>query len=375
MRNFLRYCVRIRPTERASVPGLLDVDQKPGSAIPRVDPLSSCFLRRAAWLLSAAAWLAVGAPPALAFDLQGHRGARGLAPENTLAAFRTALAIGVTAIETDLALTKDGVLVLAHDPRLNPALVRGADGRWIEAEGPAIRALTLDELRRYDVGRVNPEHRYARQWPHQRPADGERIPTLAQLIDLVKAHGGTVRLNLETKLAPTDADTPEPAPFARAVVEALRRSGMVERATIQSFDWRTLVEVKRIAPELATACLTIEAENFDTVRADASGASPWHAGLKRADHGGSLPRLVKAAGCGTWSMFWRNLTPALAAEAKALGLRLLPWTVNDPAAMAQMIDLGVDGIITDYPDRLRAVLEQRGMPVPDPAAIDARALR
>lgn len=376
MRNFFRDCVRTCLTERVTVPGPVDVDQNPGSAIPQVNALPFWFLRRRAMrLLLAAAWLAVGAPPAFAFDLQGHRGARGLAPENTLAAFRAALAIGVTTIETDLAMTKDGVLVLAHDPRLNPALVRDTDGRWLAAEGPAIRALRFDELRRYDVGRLNPEHRYARQWPHQQPVDGERIPTLAQLIDLVKASGRAVRLNLETKLAPTDADTPGPALFARAVVEELRRLGVAERATIQSFDWRTLVEVKRVAPEIGTACLTIEAENFDTVRADASGASPWHAGLKRADHGESLPRLVKAAGCGTWSMFWRNLTPALAAEAKALGLKLVPWTVNEPDAMAQMIDLGVDGIITDYPDRLRVVLAGRGMTLPEPATVTAHPLR
>jgi glycerophosphoryl diester phosphodiesterase len=308
---------------------------------------------------------------AFAFDAQGHRGARGLAPENTLAAFRTALAIGVTTIETDLAMTRDGVLVLAHDPRLNPALARDADGRWLAADGPAIRELTFDELRRYDVGRLNPEHRYARQWPHQQPADGERIPTLEQLIELVKSSGAPVRLNLETKLVPGDAATPAPAPFARAVVEALRRSGMVERATIQSFDWRTLVEVKRIAPEIDTVCLTIEAENFDTVRADETGASPWHAGLKRAEHGDSLPRLVKAAGCGTWSMFWRNLTPALLSEAHSLGLKVLPWTVNEPAAMARLIDLGVDGIITDYPDRLRAVMKARGLRLPEAVKVSA----
>ncbi|MFZ5540854.1 MAG: glycerophosphodiester phosphodiesterase, partial [Pseudomonadota bacterium] len=331
-------------------------------------------LRGGAGALAAAALLSV-AGTSSAFDLQGHRGARGLAPENTLAAFRAALAIGVTTIETDLAMTKDGALVLAHDPRLNAALARDADGRWLAADGPAIRALTLDELRRYDVGRLNPEHRYARQWPHQRPADGERIPTLAQLIELVKASGAPVRLNVETKVAPNDPDTLDPALFARAVVESLRRSGMAERATIQSFDWRTLLEVKRIAPEIDTACLTIEAETFDTVRADASGASPWHAGLKRADHGESLPRLVKAAGCGTWSMYWRNLTPALAAEAKALGLKLLPWTVNEAAAMARLIDLGVDGIITDYPDRLRAVLAERGMALPEPATAAPASFR
>lgn len=344
--------------------------------MPELGGLRSSRCRRAWSAVTLVALLStVGAPPAFAFDLQGHRGARGLAPENTLAAFRAALAIGVTTIETDLAMTKDGVLVLAHDPRLNPALARDAGGRWLAAEGSAIGALTYDELRRYDVGRLNPGHRYARQWPHQRPADGERVPTLVQLIELVKATGAAVRLNVETKVAPNDPDTPEPALFARTVVESLRRSGMAERTTIQSFDWRTLLEVRRIAPEIATACLTIEAEAFDTVRADASGASPWHAGLKRADHGESVPRLVKAAGCGTWSMFWRNLTPALAAEAKALGLKLLPWTVNEPAVMARLIDMGVDGIITDYPDRLRDVMAERGMVLPEPVTVAPAPLR
>ncbi len=352
----------------------VDADQeRPDANREFVRPAASACRGRVRSHAATLAALVVCAWPVFvfAFDLQGHRGARGLAPENTLAGFRTALAIGVTTIEADLAMTRDGVLVLAHDPRLNPALARGADGRWLAADGPAISELTLDELRRYDVGRLNPAHRYAHQWPHQQPADGERIPTLDQLIELVKSSGAPVRLNLETKLVPNDAATPAPAPFARAVVEALRRSGMVERATIQSFDWRTLVEVKRIAPEIATVCLTIEAENFDTVRADESGASPWHAGLRRAEHGDSLPRLVKAAGCRTWSMFWHNLTPALMTEAHALGLKVLPWTVNEPAAMARLIDLGVDGIITDYPDRLRAVMKERGLRLPDAVKLSA----
>jgi glycerophosphoryl diester phosphodiesterase len=133
---------------------------------------------------------------------------------------------------------------------------------------------------------------------------------------------------------------------------------------VQSFDWRTLIEARRIAPEIHTACLTIESPNFDTMRAAQDGASPWHAGLRAADHGGSVPRLVRAAGCGSWSPFWRNLTPALLSEARALGLRVLPWTVNDPAQMASLLDMGVDGIITDYPDRLRGLMAQRGMPLP-----------
>jgi glycerophosphoryl diester phosphodiesterase len=310
---------------------------------------------------------AVTATNSGAFDLQAHRGGRGLAPENTLAAFEQALALGVTTLETDLAMTRDGVLVLSHDPRLNPALTRGPDGRWLEGEGPAIFSLTHSELAQFDVGRLNPDSGYARQWPAQRPVDGARIPTLAELFAL--ARDSAVRFNIETKLTPDTTrdgvgETPAAERFARAVIEETRRAGLERRVTVQSFDWRTLVAVRQLAPEIATACLTIQTANNDTVRPEADGASRWHAGLRLADHGGSVPRLAKAAGCGVWSPFWRNLTPALVEEAQALGLAVLPWTVNEPADLDRMVSLGVDGLITDYPDRARAVLAARGLPLP-----------
>lgn len=319
--------------------------------------------RRARRSLVALALLA-SAAPGFAFDLEGHRGTRGLAPENTLAAFRTALAVGVTTIETDMAVTKDGVIVLSHEPFLNPDIVRDTDGRWLAAKGPPIHALTLAELRRYDIGRLNPASAYARQFPEQRPADGERFSTLDELFALARASAKPVRFNVETKITPASGDsTPDPESFARAVVAAVRAAGMTERVTVQSFDWRTLRAVKRLAPELETSCLTIQSKDMDTVSA-ADGASPWFAGLSLAEHGGSLPATVKAAGCGVWSMFWRNLTPAELAQAHALGLKVLPWTVNDPFDMRRLVDLGVDGIITDYPDRLRAVLAEKGMALP-----------
>ena len=140
--------------------------------------------------------------PALAFDLQGHRGARGLRPENTLAAFSFALATGVTTLETDLAVTKDGVLVISHDPFLNPDLVRTPDGRWLGGKGPPIHTLTLAELKRYDIGRLDPSTAYARQFPEQRAEDGERFPTLAEVFALVKARSRPARLNIETKITP-----------------------------------------------------------------------------------------------------------------------------------------------------------------------------
>jgi glycerophosphoryl diester phosphodiesterase len=300
-----------------------------------------------------------------AFDLQGHRGARGLAPENTLEGFRVALAIGVTTLETDLGVTKDGVLVLTHDRMLNPDITRAADGRWVEAPGPAVRSLTLSELKGYDVGRIKPETKYAQQFSAQTPADGARIPTLAELFDLAKATGNTVRFNIETKISPDQpGDTVDPETFAELVVKGVREAGLANRVTVQSFDWRTLKAVQARGPEIATVCLTAPNSVRDRTTNGVRRPSPWLAGLDPIDVGGSMPRLVNAAGCATWSPRFAELTAALVEEAQGMGLKVVPWTINDTAEMARAIDMRVDGLITDYPDRARSVLASRGMPLP-----------
>jgi glycerophosphoryl diester phosphodiesterase len=306
-------------------------------------------------LIALALWSAASAH---AFDLQGHRGTRGLAPENTMVAFERALAIGVTTIETDLAVTKDGVLVISHDPVLNPDLVRGPDGKWLSAKGAAIHSMTLEQLRSYDIGRTNPASAYGKQYPEQQPADGQRFPTLQEVLALGARNN--VRFAIETKITPTSgSDTPDPATFAKLVVAAVREAGMSGRVEILSFDWRTLVEVKKLAPEIRTVCITQSTANLDNARNAA-----WTAGLEIARYDGSVPRLVRAAGCDTWSSFFRNLTPAAIDEAHALGLTVLPWTVNDPTDMARLVDMKVDGLITDYPDRARKVMADKGIALP-----------
>jgi len=306
-------------------------------------------------LIALALWSSAGAH---AFDLQGHRGTRGLAPENTIAAFERALAIGVTTIETDLAVTKDGVLVISHDPVLNPDLVRGPDGRWLPGKGPPIHSLTLQELRRYDIGRTDPATAYGKQFPEQQAADGQRFPTLKELFALGAGNG--VRFAIETKITPTSgADTPDAETFAKLVVAAVRDAGMSGRVEVLSFDWRTLVEVKKLAPEIRTVCITQSTANFDNARNAA-----WTAGLELSRYDGSVAKLARAAGCDTWSSFFRNLTPASIDEAHAIGLTVLPWTVNDPADMARLIDMKVDGLITDYPDRARKVMADKAIALP-----------
>jgi glycerophosphoryl diester phosphodiesterase len=310
-----------------------------------------------------------------AFDLQGHRGARGLAPENTLEAFATGLRIGVTTLELDLGVSKDGVVVVSHDRVLNPDHTRGPDGQFLVAPGPAIRSLTLAELKQYDVGRLKPGTAYAAAFPQQRPVDGARIPALREVFDLTRRVGANdVRFNIETKLTPTSgAETPEPDDFAAAVAAVVRDSEMATRVTVQSFDWRLLKALARVAPEIERACLTVETPQDDTLERGRSGPSPWTAGLDIDDFGGSTPRLVAAASCRIWSPYYRNVSAEVMADAKAAGIRVIPWTVNERADMARLIDLGVDGLISDYPDRLRAVLADKGIALPAPVEAAASA--
>jgi glycerophosphoryl diester phosphodiesterase len=306
-----------------------------------------------------------------AFDLQGHRGARGLRPENTLAAFAEALSLGVTTLELDCAVTKDGVVVVSHDPRLNPDLTRDALGRFLETHGPALAALRYDEVQAYDVGRIKPGSAYATRHPEQQPVDGQRVPRLADVFALVKKSGNTlVRFNIETKVFPIMPELAlPPGPFAEAVVRALREAGMEKRAAIQSFDWRTLKIVQKIAPELTTVALTSQRPGEDTIQAGQPGPSPWLGGLDVDDFGGSVPKLVKASGAAVWSPNYLDLDERAVQGAHALGLSVIPWTINETAEMERMLDWGVDGTISDRPDRLRTVLGRKGLPLPRPTPV------
>ena len=303
--------------------------------------------------------LVLAAWPALAFDLQGHRGARGLAPENTLPAFESALALGVTTLELDVAVTKDGVLVISHNPALNPELTRDASGRYLEQGGPAIHSITWAQLQTYDVGRIKPGTEYARQFSNQQPIDGTRIPRLSDLFELVKRSGDdSVRFDIETKIDPTrPAETPGPEAFAQALIAEIRKAGMAARSVVQSFDWRTLQAVQKIAPEIPTAYLTVQ-RRFDNVGAGRVEGSPWTAGFRHDDHG-SVPKLIRAARGSLWSAYFEDLDAQKVRQAQSFGLKVLAWTVNDPAVMARMIDYGVDGLITDRPDLARKLLEER----------------
>jgi glycerophosphoryl diester phosphodiesterase len=323
------------------------------------------MVRPAAKLTAFLIAITLFATPGFAFDLEGHRGARGLLPENTLPAFAKAMDIGVTTLELDLCVTADGFLVVSHDLVLNPNHTRTDDGNWVTDTDLAIRTLTVDEVQSYDVGRINPDSRYAKKFPHQQPVDDARIPTLAQVFDLVRErHADHVRFNIETKINPEKPDlTVTPQTFAERLIEELKRHNMTDRSEVQSFDWRTLAEVQKLAPTIPTVYLSAQRSWLDNIRAGQPGPSPWTAGIDVDDYGGSVPKAVKAAGGKVWSPYWRDLTAESLKDAHDAGLTVVVWTVDDVADMEKLMDLGdggVDGIITDYPDRLHALLEKRG---------------
>ncbi len=254
--------------------------------------------------------------------VHGHRGARALRPENTIPAFEYAIAAGVDVLELDMAVTKDNVIVVSHEPVLDPEICEGP------RPGIAIRQLTLAELREYDCGaKRNPK------FPRQVPVPGTRVPTLDEVFDLAKK--GSFDFNIETKITPqTPQYTPSPEEFARLVLEVIRRHKLESRVILQSFDFRTLHAMKKLDPNIRRSALYEDGDrDFVSIahEADATIVSPEF-GL---------------------------VTPAKVVAAHAAGLQVVPWTANAPKAWEALVAAGVDAIISDDPAALIEWLSKR----------------
>jgi glycerophosphoryl diester phosphodiesterase len=286
-------------------------------------------------------------------ELHGHRGARGLFPENTIAGFTGALAIGVDALELDVGMTADDVVVVTHDPRLNPDITRRNGDAWLSQSGATIRSLRAAELAVYDVGRIRPGCPYAALYPDQVPHDGATIPSLAEVLRIDSA----VHFNIELKTFPWIAELAVGgAAMAEAVVSVADPLGVAERIMVQSFDWRGPRHLRRSRPDIRLSWLTSAAT--------LPSARVWWDGPHPSDFGGSVPRAVAAEGGPTWGPDYTDLTEDALDEAHALGLRVVPWTVNRPEDMRRLIRWGVDGLITDRPDLARGVLADEGFALP-----------
>ncbi len=283
---------------------------------------------------------------ATGFDIQGHRGCRGLMPENSLLAFEHALKLGVDTIELDTVVTSDGVVVIYHDPFLNPERVR-ENGQFI-TERVLIKNLTLSRLREYDIGSIAEPGK----WPGQLQVDGQIVPTLEEVIQLVEVHNSLsekkVRLNIEIKTSPLEPElTVALHEHVEGVMDLVERYGMGELVIIQSFFWKVLKIVDEIDGNVLTAAL-ISSTNLDK--------TVWTDGLRLRQFGFDIGKMLASIGVDIVAPSYTIMADSWIQSAHKAGLKIIPWTVNDTSEMKRLIELGVDGIITDYPDRLIQLL-------------------
>ena len=291
--------------------------------------------------------------------LIGHRGARGIMPENTMEGFAFTLGIGVQALEFDVVLSAEGTPMVTHNHRLSHATTRAQNGRWTTGEEPKVASLTDTALRSFDVGGLDVRSVYGQRFPDQAFLNDVRIPTLADLLALcTQPEHADVFLMLELKSDPDVAgNIEERKKLVSAVTSAVRAHDMTGRTVMHSFDWELLDECRAQAPEMPTSYLSEQPQNTGEDGEDSSQAlGPDYANLSV-----SLPQAVKAAGGQMWCPYFKDVSPELVAEAQALDLIVATWTVNEHADIARMIDAGVDGIVTDYPGRVQHCMLNRGL--------------
>ena len=267
-----------------------------------------------------------------AFDKEGHRGCRGLMPENTVPAMLKAVDLGVTTLEMDAVITKDKQVILSHEPFFNHDITTKPDGKYID-EGQErnfnIYRMTFEETRQYDVGmKLNP------LFPRQQKMKASK-PLLREVIDDVEAYVKLkgmkeVFYNIETKTQPFTDNTYHPSPeeFVDLLMQVIEQKKVGDRVIIQSFDFRTLKVLHQKYPEIKTAALI---EDFDKRSLETQLAEL-----------GFIPTIYSPA--------YSIVTKELVEKCHKQYIRIIPWTVNDKEAIQKLKSLGVDGVITDYPD-------------------------
>ena len=272
------------------------------------------------------------------FDFQGHRGARGLAPENTIPAMLKALEYGVTTLELDIVITKDEQIVVSHEPWFNHEICTNPDGTIISKEQSQkllIYEMTYEEVKTFDCGsNQNP------RFPEQVPVKASK-PLLKEVVAEVDRYCiehdlALVNFNIETKCIPGGDNIRHPAPgdFARRLYEEIYQLGIAKRTTVQSFDVRTLQQMQKIDPDIKLVLL-VENEN----------GPEWN--IRNL---GFLPTI--------YSPYYKLVKKKTIDYCHSKGMKIVPWTVNEPKHMKKLIRKGVDGLITDYPDRGRVVLDR-----------------
>jgi glycerophosphoryl diester phosphodiesterase len=294
--------------------------------------------------------------------IYGHRGARGDLPENTLESFKYLFDNAINAYETDILISKDLVPVITHDFRLDPSLTKDKEGNWIKDENIKIFDLTYDEISNFDVGSLNKLTRYGRRFVNQRSLENQKIPKLSELLELSSKNVlQNLLINLEIKSTPDEKNlTPDPKDLVQIVLNEINNSNLKEKIIISSFDWRILREVKKQSPEIPRAYLTFQQEKGMKIKKTIYSKSPWidHIPLTIVY---DLPKIIKELGGSAWHPYYKDINKKAVKDAHDNNLPVNVWTVNDEDDMLKMIEYGVDGIMTDYPLRLKNLCEKRSI--------------
>lgn len=313
--------------------------------------------------------------PADRFDLQAHRGGQGLYTESTPEAFANALELGVTTLELDTQVTADGAVIVTHDRQINARDCRDT-GPVTEGDpqfpyvGKYITDLTVEQVLTVECG-----YQQDPAFPDQQVSTGPMM-LLEDVFEIVRYYrANNVMLNIETKVeAGAPEETAPREEFVRAVLAEVYEHGMERQVMIQSFDWGALEIVEELAPKIPRVALT----NYSFLEVGQPGASPWLGGLDADDFDGDLVALAAELGVDAISPvhgfpqdgaideegYVAYVDQEMVDDAHAAQLEVIPWTIDDPATMAHLMDLGVDGIITDQPDQLRDLMEERGLKLP-----------
>jgi glycerophosphoryl diester phosphodiesterase len=307
-----------------------------------------------------------------AFDIEAHRGGLAYRPESTLSSFGNGMRIGVTTLELDIQITKDGAAVVTHDRKTDPkkcndtAPATPGDAAFPYV-GKYVKDLTLAQVQTLDCGtKTLPD------LPEQEATPGARMPTLRQVFDLVKRYHSPVHLNVETKVeAGAPSETAPREQFVQVAAKEIRDAGFLDRVTIQSFDWGSLIRMHEVEPRLPLVALITP----ELAQVGQPGKSLWLGGLDVDDFGGDVVKAAHSLGAFALSPVHGNpqggkvtdpgyqpyTTKAMVDEAHSFGMKVIPWTIDDPATMNKLIDDGVDGIISDDPLTLIEVAKRSGL--------------
>ena len=294
--------------------------------------------------------------------IYGHRGARGDLPENTLDSFQYLFDHSIGAYETDILISKDFIPVITHDFKLDPSLTKDLNGEWITDENIKIFDLTYEELSKYDVGVLNKLSKYGRRFINQKSLPNQKIPKLTELLSLSKkSQIDNLVINLEIKSTPAQENlTPSPEKMVGLILDVVNNFELNEKIIYSSFDWRVLREIKEQSPETPRAYLTYQQQTGTKISGTIYDQSPWmdFMPLKNAIE---LPRLIASLGGQAWHPYYRDISKKIVEISHEANLPINVWTVNDEDDMLKMIEYGVDGIMTDYPLKLKDLCEKNNI--------------